>query len=134
MKAFLIYLFWPNPANATYGSPKALALLILCGLFLVVSIGLRLWRRRVENGMLRKFVRSWSVAAFWFGVTGLVMVVARAEEIQYLSMRFLWVVWGALLLLTLFVQIRVYRGRYYQVMPTVQAEDPREKYLPGRKK
>ena len=134
MHSFLVYLFWPNPANATYSSPKSLILLVVCGGLLLVSIAIRMWRRRIQSGRLRKLSKSWGTASFWFGVTGLIMVVARAEQIQYLSMRFLWVVWVVLALLYLFLHVRLYRARYYEVLPTMQSEDPREKYLPKSKK
>lgn len=134
MKQFLVYLFWPNPANATYGNPKAMLLLVVCGLFMVASVGIRLWRRRLPSGVLRRLSRSWATASLWFGITGLIMVVARAEQIQYLSMRFLWVLWLAFFLLYLVIQVRLYRARYYMVMPTVQSSDPRERYLPKRKR
>lgn len=134
MQQFLVYLFWPNPGNATYGSPKAMLLLIICILLVVASFGVRLRRRSIRSGVLRKLTRSWASAAFWFGVTGLVMVVARAEQIQYLSMRFLWVLWALLLLLYLCLQVRLWRARYYEVVPSVITEDPRGKYLPRQKK
>ena len=134
MYNFLVYLFWPNPANATYGSPKAMALLIFCALLTLSSFGISAWRKRVKSGVTRKLSRSWATAAFWFGLTGLIMVVARAEEIQFLSMRFLWVIWLALAILFLVLQVRVFRARYYEVVPTVKVDDPLGKYLPGRKR
>ncbi len=133
MKSFLIYLFWPNPANATYASPKAIAALALCGALVLLSLGLRLWHRRQEHGIVRKLSRSWATAAMSFGIAGLFLTVARAEQIQYVSMRFWWVVWLALALLYILIQARLFRARYYQVLPQVKAEDPREKYLPGRR-
>ncbi len=134
MQDFLIYLFWPNPANAYYDSPKAMALLVVCGLLILASFGMSFWRKRMHDGILRKLSRSWSVAAFWFGLTGLVMVIARAEQIQFVSMRFLWVLWLLVAALYLAFQIRLFRARYYQVLPTVTKEDPMGKYLPGKKK
>ncbi len=134
MQQILVYLFWPNPGNATYGSPKSLMLMVVCGLLVLGSIAIRMWRRRTQSGTLRKLSKSWSTAAFWFGITGFVLIVSRAEQIQYLSMRVLWVVWILLALLYLYLQMRVFRSRYYQVMPTVVSVDPREKYLPKSKK
>ncbi|MBI5156010.1 hypothetical protein HZA45_01910 [Candidatus Peregrinibacteria bacterium] len=133
MQDFLIYLFWPNPANAYYDSPKAMALLIVCGVLILASFGISFWRRRTHDGILRKLSRSWSVAAFWFGLTGLVLVIARAEQIQFVSMRFLWVLWLLAAALYLAFQIRLFRARYYQVLPTVTKEDPMGKYLPKKK-
>ncbi len=134
MRSFLIYLFWPNPGNASYTSPKALTLLIACGCLIFLSLGIRIWRRHIQSGLLRKLSRSWATASFWFGITGLIMIVSRAEEIQYLSMRFLWVLWIAIALLYLFIQVRVWRARYYEVVPQATIHDPRDPYLPRKRR
>lgn len=132
MKQFLVYLFWPNPGNTHYDNPKVVALLVLCGVLLLAAFALSLWRRRTRSGMLRRLSRSWGVACFWFGVTGLVLTVARVENIQYLAMRFLWVLWLVLAVLFLVVQVRFFRMRYYEVVPQRRKEDERERYLPGK--
>lgn len=134
MKDVLVYLFWPNPGNATYENPKALALLVVCGLLVAASIAVRVWRRRIAGALLRKFSRSWARASLWFGVSGLVLTVARVEQIQYLSMRFLWVLWLLAGLLTVVLQVRLFRARYYRILPTAHIEDPRDRYLPKRKR
>ena len=132
---FLSYLFWPNPGNATYQSPKAIALLIACVVLAIFSVGIRLWRRNLQNPVTKKLSASWGSAAFWFGLSGAVMVVARVEQIQFLAMRFLWVLWAAFACLYLFFQLRRFRQKHYEVLPKVKlAEDPREKYLPTKKK
>lgn len=134
MKDFLVYLFWPNPGNADYSSPKAIALIIFCALLVVVSFGISYWRKKSANQSLRKVSKSWSSASFWFGVTGLILVVSRVEQIQYVAMRFMWVLWVLFLALFLYVQVRSYRNRYYEVIPNQPTVDPRSKYLPKRKK
>lgn len=134
MNAFLTYLFWPNPGNADYTSPKALVLLLVCLAMVLASIILPRWRNRLADAQLKKLSRSWAMAAGWFGWTGLVLVIARVEEIQFVSMRFLWVLWGLILLGYLFVQLKLYRARYYQVIPAQPMIDARAQYLPKRKK
>ena len=131
---FLIYLFWPNPGNATYESPKALALLVFCAVLVVGSLAIRFWRKSLKNSVTRKLSRSWPAASFWFGLTGLILVVCRVEGISYLSMRFLWVLWGLSLLLFLYFQVKLFRARHYEVVPREERMDPREKYLPKKKK
>lgn len=135
MDAFFTYLFWPNPPGETgYGSPKALALLILCGLLVAASFCIAAWRKRQTNPMTKKLSRSWSSAAMWFGCIGLFLVVCRVEHIQYLAMRFLWVVWLFSLLLYVGIQVKLYRTRHYEVISEEQADDPRDKYLPKKKR
>ncbi len=134
MKDFLVYLFWPNPGNAYYDSPKAMALLLFCVALVAASLVLSVWRRKQSNQVMRRLSKSWPTAAFWFGLVGLILVVARVEQIQFIAMRILWVVWGAILLVYLFFQIKLFRSRYYTVLPTETALDPRAQYLPKRKK
>lgn len=128
------YLFWPNPANATYGNPKVMALIVACALLIVASLTISLWRRSVGNAILKKLSRTWALAAFWFGLTGLVFVVARVEQIQFVSMRIWWVLWAAIAILYVFLQMKLFRARYYAVLPSEREDDPRGKYLPRRKK
>ncbi|MFA6259069.1 MAG: hypothetical protein WCX29_00485 [Candidatus Peribacteraceae bacterium] len=131
----LLYLFYPNPGNASWTSPKAFVLLVLCLLFITVSFGLKRWRGKQGNAVLRRLSRSWSSSAFWFGITGLVLLFARIESIGYVAMRIWWAVWLFFLLFYLFVQVRVFRARYYEVLPReVQDDDPRAKYLPRSRK
>lgn len=134
MSNLLTYIFWPNPGNADYGSPKSLALIVICLLLVIASLVISRWRKRRSDQVLRRLSSSWSTASLWFGLVGLVLVVARVEEIQYIAMRLWWIVWGLLLALYVVLQIRRYRTRYYQVLPAQSVNDPRDKYLPKRKR
>jgi hypothetical protein len=134
MNAFLTYVFWPNPGNADYSSPKALALLALCIALVLASFVLPRLRAGWKNAQLKKVSKTWASACGWFGWSGLVLVIARVEEIQYVAMRFLWVLWGLALLGYLFVQYKTYRMKYYEVIPAQPVQDDRAEYLPKRKK
>jgi hypothetical protein len=128
------YIFWPNPGNATYGSPKSLALLLFCALLIVAAFGISVWRRKLANPVTKKLTRTWAATSFWFGFTGLLLIVARVEQIQFLAMRFLWIVWIALAILYIVFQMRSFRMRHYEVLPKIVSVDPRSKYLPKRKR
>lgn len=134
MKDFLVFLFWPNPGNASYTSPKALVLFVFCALLIAVAVGISFWRKRMTNPQMKKISRSWGTASFWFGLVGLFLVVARVEQIQYLAMRFLWLIWILLAVLYVFIQVKRYRARYYEVLPSQTTVDPRVKYLPKQKR
>ena len=129
----LVYLFYPNPANAYYSSPKAALLLVICGLMVLVSFVVRYLRRNWDP-KLRQLSRSWGSVLFWFGLVGLVLVVSRVEQIQYVSMRFWWLVWLLAMVAYVFLQFRLYKAKYYEVLPTAAISDPRDKYLPKKKK
>ena len=135
MNAFLLYVFYPNPGHLTYGSMQVVAILVLCVVLIALSFGINYWRGRVQNSITKKLTRAWSSISFWFGVVGLVLIVARVEKIQFIAMRFLWVLWVAALAFAIFVQYRLFRMRHYEVMPRVMTkEDPRAKYMPGKKR
>ncbi|NOS67004.1 MAG: hypothetical protein HOO67_01400 [Candidatus Peribacteraceae bacterium] len=131
---FLAYLFYPNPGRLTYSSPVIIAALVACAALVVLSFAIKYWRGQVQNAVTKKLSRAWSSISFWFGLTGLVLVVARVEKIQFVAMRFLWVLWALVLILLIALQWRIFRSRHYEVLPRVGKVDPRDQYLPGKKK
>ena len=138
MNTFLLqtfsYLFWPNPGNASYGSPKAIALIIFCVLLIIIAVVISFWRRGLKNQATKKLSRSWGSACFWFGFTGLILVVSRVEQIQYMAMRIWWVAWIIAAILYIWFQMKMFRMRHYEVLPAQSVSDPRSKYLPKQKK
>ncbi|MFH0770685.1 MAG: hypothetical protein V1926_04905 [Candidatus Peregrinibacteria bacterium] len=134
MKAFLSYLFWPNPGHTVYQNPKVLLLLCAGALLIVLSFIFRVWRNHSSDVVACKLSRSWSVSCFWFGIVALILTVSRVEQIQFLAMRFLWVLWGLSLLLYAVIQFISFRRRYYHELPKVVYENELEKYLPKRRK
>lgn len=133
MSDFLTYLFWPNPGNVYYSSPKVMLVLVVALLMIVGSFVLSWWRRNKASAAVRKVSKAWAPSLLWFGLTAVILAVARVEQIQFVAMRFLWVIWGALALVIAYFQVRVYRNRYYEVLPTENVVDPRSKYLPKKK-
>jgi hypothetical protein len=130
LKPIFRYLFSVNPGDATYGSTGMLTLIILCGALVLLSFFLLFWRKRLDNPITRKLSRSWSSAAFWFAIVGFMFIVCRVEQIQFLAMRFFWVVWGACLLVYMVFQVRQFRARHYKILPRETTVDPRDRYLP----
>jgi hypothetical protein len=131
--AYFSYVFWPRPPLIPYDDPRMQALLALGAVLVVASFALRWWRAG-HTGMTRKLSRSWPRACLWFGLVALILAVSRAEDISYLSMRFLWVIWIGALLFYLWLQLRLFRARHYETLPRKERTDPREKYLPKPKR
>lgn len=130
----LRYLFHPNPGMVGYGTPS-MVLLLVVGLGLIaLSIGLRFWRKGLQNPITRKLSRSWAGATLWFGITAAILVVARVEGIQFLAMRCMWLVWGIAAAVYVFFQYRLFTRRHYEVLPRIAVNDPRDRYIPGKKK
>lgn len=134
MSEFLTFFFHPNPGNATYLSPGMGSLLVTSVLLIGASFALRSWRAKQRNAVTKKLSKLWSPAALWFGILGIVLVVCRVEGIQILAMRFWWGIWLITLVTFALIQVRVFRSRHYEVLPTTNVADPREKYLPGKKR
>lgn len=135
MMEYLTYIFYPNPGRLTYGSTQILILLAVCGGLVILSFAIRFWRRGLQSAITKKLSKSWSACSFWFGIVGLVLIVSRVEKIQFVAMRFAWVLWGIALLTTLFLQYRVFRMRHYEVLPRkATPDDPGAKYMPGKRK
>lgn len=130
----LSYLFWPNPGTTSYENPKVLLILFICGILVLASFSLKRWRLKQGNPVTKRLSRSWPKAAMWFGVLGLVLTVSRVEGIQFIAMRFWWVLWGCCFLLYVALQVRSFRVRHYEILPQESSSDPRLKYLPKPKK
>ncbi len=111
-----------------------MGLLLLCVALVAASFGIRYWRKSLQNPITRKLSRSWASVSFWMGIVGAVLVVARVEEIQFVAMRFMWVVWAAAALFYVYMQWRLFTAKHYEVLPRSRMDDPREKYLPGKKR
>lgn len=129
------FLFSPNPSSvAHYSDAGIVALLVLCGAMVIGSFVLSRWRKRLKNAVTRKLSASWSSFMMWMGVVGLILIVARVERIQFVALPFLWVIWGLIVIIYVVLQWRLFFMRHYEVMPRNVAIDPREEYLPKRKK
>ncbi|TSC79406.1 MAG: hypothetical protein G01um101425_686 [Candidatus Peregrinibacteria bacterium Gr01-1014_25] len=130
----LRYLVQPHPYPATYTSPMVMALGSVLLLLFLVSVAIRFWRARLTNPVTRTLSRTWGSVCFWFAAAGLVLLVSRTEEVLFLSMPLLWVVWFGALIAFVILQIRFFLARHYQVLPRQHIQDPREKYLPKQKR
>jgi uncharacterized membrane protein len=131
----LSYLFWPNPPAPAYSSPKVVMILLVCVVLIAASFSLKRWRSKQSSSVTRKLSKSWSRVALWLAISGLFLTVCRVEGISYISMRFWWIIWALSALLFVGFQIKMFRMRHYEVLPQEgKEEDPREKYLPKKKK
>ena len=130
---FFSYLFWPNPGIVAYGDPHPRIAFVVCGLLLLSACAFRVVRARSRCGSFRRLTHSWTRAALWFGGSGIFLTIARTEGIQYLAMRFWWVIWGGSLVVYTVVQCRRARLLWYEILPSSPSQDLREKYLPHKK-
>ncbi len=131
---FFTYWLWPNPPAPAYSSPKVMALLVLFALFIVAFVALGQWRKRIQNPATKTLSAGWPTAALWFGIVGLVLTVARVEQIQFLSMRVLWIVWMLILLVYCAFQIFHFRSRHYVIVRKERTVDLRDRYMPKKRR
>lgn len=132
--SFFSSLFDPFPSAPVYSDIQALPFLLVAVALLIASYFLSRWSRRNPNPVTKKLTKSWPRAAFIFGFIALILVVSRVEAIQYIAMPFWWVVWAIVGIFYVTLQFRVFRARHYQVLKSEHIEDPREKYLPRKKR
>lgn len=128
------YLFYPNLGTGSYTSTNVSIILGISALFVIASIVSRVWRKKQQNSVMRKLTKSWPSSFLWFGIVGAVLAVSRVEGIQFVSMRVWTLVWAACFLLFALFQTMKFRRRYYEVIPQVKTEDPKDRYLPKKKK
>ena len=133
MTAFLSYWFYPRPPSVSYENPKVLLLALFCILLFFGSFVVSVVRKNRENAVTKKLMKSWAPFMRWFGGIGMVLLIARAEDIQFLSIRAFWALWVFLVLGFTFLQIWRFRVKHYTIVPKTYVEDPREKYLPKQK-
>jgi len=132
--SFFSSLFDPFPPALEYSDPLLLPFLLIALGLLAASYFLSRLSRNHPNPVTKKLTKIWPKAAFFYGFVALILVVSRAEAIQYIAMQFWWIVWAILGILFATVQYRLFRSRHYQVLKSEHVEDPREKYLPKRKR
>ncbi|PIP65210.1 hypothetical protein COU77_02025 [Candidatus Peregrinibacteria bacterium CG10_big_fil_rev_8_21_14_0_10_49_16] len=99
---------------------------------IVLAVVVRFLRPRLD-AVARKLTRALPSVCTAFGLVGCVLVVSRVEGVQYLSMRFLWVIWFLLLGLFVVFQWKIYRQGHYRIERTSVEVSLRDKYLPARK-
>lgn len=110
-----------------------MALLGACLALIVLSFGIRFWRRSLRNVITKKLTASWPSVSFWLGAVGVALVICRVESIQFLAMRALWGAWLLVIILYVAFQFVSFRRRHYIVMEKTQVLDERDKYLPRKK-
>ncbi len=131
---FLSYWLWPNPAGWHYEDGRVTALLVFSIVMIVLSFVVSRWRQSNKNPVTRSLSKGWPYAFFWFGFIALILTISRVETIQFLSMRLLWAVWFAFVVLYVFLQFIQFRRRHYTVVKQAHIVDEREKYLPKPKR
>lgn len=133
MERIFYYLFHLNPGTADYASSKAMVLLIICLFLVITGLVIRFIRSRSEDKMFKKLSAGWPAAGYWFGGTGLFLIICRVEQIAFFAMRFWWLIWLVILAVYIFFQWKLFKMRYYQKIKVEKKTDPRELYLPRRK-
>lgn len=117
----------------SYASLSVLLLLIPGLVLLIASFIVRPLRRNFQASA-KALSKYWPTMLTTFGLLGIVLGVCRAEGIAFLSMPFLGALWGVLAIVILVLQTVAFRRRSYTIIPAAKIEDPRDAYLPKKKK
>lgn len=124
-------LFDAHPQALAYADPSVAAQLVAAVAMIAAAQVLR--RVRFSAGR-RGVTRTWPPSLLVFGVAGAVLAVARAEAIAWLAMPLWSALWAGLAALLAVLQAAVWRRRTYTVVPVAKQTDPRDAYLPGKRR
>lgn len=88
----------------------------------------------LKNKSLKKTTRSYAKKLIWFGLVAFLLYGMRAEHIQYLNRRILWVFYLVVFALVLFFTIKNFRiNANVQVKSAIKKQTVKNKYLPVQK-
>lgn len=133
MEQFLTfkYYFDPNPgAQFKYW----LVMLIFAAVLFVVGVLVKAYRNKTEDKILRKMLRSYPTKLFWFAVVAVLLTAVRVEGISLFSMRFLWIVYFAILIYVVAGNIQKFYKEYPRKVKQSLSHQSQNQYLPGNKK
>jgi hypothetical protein len=134
MTDFLSYFFYPNPYAPQYSDPKVLFIALTCVALIIAGLVTKSLFSKSADKQFKKLSASWPRAMLWFGVIGLIMLIARTESVSYVSMRLWWVFWLLFGLLYIVFQVKQYGTKYYKVISTGKSTGKPVRYLPKKKK
>ncbi len=69
-----------------------------------------------------------------FGIIGLILIISRVEDIQFIEMRFMWVLWALALAIYVVFQWFSFMRRHYTVVQKQKVIDVRDRYMPTKKR
>jgi uncharacterized membrane protein len=116
------YLYWV----------LGIVLFVFLSSFLVYHL-----RKRTENKVLRKILRPYPKYLRIFSGVGVIFIWARLSGVAFLGMRFLWILWGVLLVYVIINFYFVYQKKKIDFNKNINKfknQDLSNKYLPKKKK
>lgn len=110
-------------------------ILLLMGIFFVISIALKIYRRKyVKDEIVKRIIKHYPSKFFSFGVIIFLLLFVREAGIPFLSMRIWWIVlllyiiyWGGKACLD-------FKKEYRKRSNKTAVSDIKTKYLPKKKK
>ncbi len=129
----MMSLFALTSGAHDYSSTGVASLLAVGVLLLVLSSVVRR-KRRSFQGTVKALSKTWPSALLLFGAVGVALGVCRAEGVPFFSMPLLAVLWAILLVVVASLHVFLYRKRSYTIIPSQKTIDPREQFLPKRRK
>jgi len=126
------YLFTPYPSPDT---KYMIPFLVFFGVSVILSlvsffIAKKRKKKKKPSSLVFAYIYNW---LFWTGIIGLALMFFRYEEIGFLSMRFIlliwlitFVVWG------IFIAFFYFKG-YKKILKEFNTEKSKQKYFIGRR-
>ena len=133
MEQFLTlrYYFNPNPGPSF---KYWIVMLVFAGILFVSATMIKAYRSKTEDKILKKMLKTYPTKLVWFAVVAVLLTMARLENISLFSMRFLWIVYFAILFYVLVNNIKKFYKEYPRKIKQSLSHQVQSQYLPGRKK
>lgn len=120
-----------SPAPLGYSSVMSWGLCVAGAVLLLLS---SVVRRMKFPSSVRGATRTWPALLLAYGVTGILLGVSAAEGVTFFAMPALAALWALLLIVTTVLHALFWKKRSYVIVPQERRPDPRDAYLPGKRR
>lgn len=127
----LRYYFNPNPGPEF---KYWIVMLVFAGILVVIASLIKAYRKKTGDKILRKMLKSYPTKLIWFGAVAVLLTLVRLENISLFSMRFLWIVYFAILIYVIVGNVKTFYREYPRKVRQSLSHQVKSKYLPGQTK
>ncbi len=125
------YYFDPSPGpDFKYW----IVMFVFAGALILFASIVKAYRNKTEDKILKKMIKSYPSRLFWFGFSAALLTLARLENISLFSMRFLWIVYFAILIYVVVRSVKTFYREYPRKVRQSLSHQGKNKYLPTQKK
>ncbi len=121
-----------NPALGSLSQAFAIFFYIFFGLIVILAIVSFFIKRKYQQQQNSAYTKLWQKIfdnALFFGISGFILLFFRQQRAYFLSMPFLWYLWGLYLIFEIYSIVYWAKTRLPKIMQAKQKKQELEKYL-----